>query len=99
MHEDEPVSVAYPPLQASVNDLYFPRGSAMPPFKCKDYERGAMIRKLAIALILANLPALSIASAQVASSQSPAPGFVYTLMPQPSQLSTQEGRLVITPSL
>lgn len=65
----------------------------------KDYERGAMIRQLAIAMILANLAILPIASAQVTpSSQGSAPGFVNTLMPQPSQLSTQEGGLVIAPS-
>ena len=54
--------------------------------------------RMPVALILLSLTALSVASAQETSSQSPAVGFVNTLMPQPSQLSAQEGRLVITPS-
>jgi hexosaminidase len=64
----------------------------------KDSERGTMMRQLAIAMILANLAVLPIASAQATSSPSTASGFINTLMPQPSQLSTQEGHLVITPS-
>jgi hexosaminidase len=64
----------------------------------KNSERGAMIRNLAVAAIFANfaIASLSVASAQGTTSQSSAPGFVNTLMPQPSQLSTQEGRLVFT---
>src|ERR1039457_5025482 len=58
-----------------------------------------MMRQLAIAMILANLAVLPIASDQATSSPSTASGFINTLMPQPSQLSTQEGHLVITPSL
>lgn len=57
-----------------------------------------MIRQLAIAVILAEIVFVPIVSAQVTPSTSSAPGFVNTLMPQPSQLSKQEGRLVITPS-
>ena len=57
-----------------------------------------MIRHLAVAVIFTSIAISSIASAQVTPSQSSAPGFVNTLMPQPSQLSAQEGRLVITPS-
>lgn len=49
-------------------------------------------------MIPATLTALSAAPSQATSSQSSAPGFVNTLMPQPSQLSTQEGRLAVTPS-
>ena len=64
----------------------------------KDQERGSMIRHLAVAVIFTSIAISSIASAQVTPSQSSAPGFVNTLMPQPSQLSAQEGRLVITPS-
>src|ERR1019366_371786 len=54
--------------------------------------------RLALAMIPATLTALSAAPSQATSSQSSAPGFVNTLMPQPSQLSTQEGRLAVTPS-
>jgi hexosaminidase len=57
-----------------------------------------MIRQLLIALIFTTLAALSVGFAQVTPLQGPAPGFVNTLMPQPSQLAAQEGRLVITPS-
>jgi len=66
----------------------------------KDYERGVMMRRLAVAVIFANFAVLSVSigSAQVTSSQSSAPGFFNALMPQPSQLSTEEGRLVITQS-
>jgi hexosaminidase len=57
-----------------------------------------MIRQLRIAVIFASatLASLSLGSAQVTSSPGSAPGFVNTLMPQPSQLTTSEGRLVIT---
>jgi hexosaminidase len=57
-----------------------------------------MIRQLAILVIFANIAPCSIIFAQPTSSPSSVPGFVNTLMPQPSQLSTQEGRLAITPS-
>ncbi|MGC1451100.1 MAG: family 20 glycosylhydrolase [Candidatus Sulfotelmatobacter sp.] len=57
-----------------------------------------MIRHLAIAVIFASTAILSIASAQVTPSHSSASEFVNTLMPQPSQLSTQEGRLIVIPS-
>ncbi len=57
-----------------------------------------MIRQLAILVIFANIAACSIIFAQTTSSPSSVPGFVNTLMPQASQLSTQEGRLAITPS-
>ena len=57
-----------------------------------------MIRHLAIAVIFSSTALLSIASAQVTPSQSSALGFVNTLMPQPAQLSTQEGHLIVTPS-
>ncbi len=56
-----------------------------------------MIRQFAIAAILINFAALSAGSARATPSPSPAPGFVNTLMPQPSQLSAQDGRLAITP--
>ncbi len=62
------------------------------------YERGSMIRRLALATILTALTVVSAAPSQATSSQSSVPGFVNTLMPQPSQLSAQEGRLAITPS-
>jgi len=57
-----------------------------------------MLRQLAVAVFLVFLAALFISSAQAMSSESSTPGFVNTLMPQPSQLATQEGRLVLTPS-
>ena len=53
---------------------------------------------LRVAIILASLIALSSASNQATPPQSQAPGFVNTLMPQPSQLSAQQGRLTLTPS-
>ena len=59
--------------------------------------RGRVIR-LSFAILLATLAALSAASSQVTSSQESASAFVNTLMPQPAQLSTHEGRLVVTPS-
>src|ERR1700693_3400819 len=57
-----------------------------------------MIRQLVIAMIFANLATISVASSQAAPAQSSAVRFADTLMPQPSQLSTQEGRLAITAS-
>ncbi|MGB2606057.1 MAG: family 20 glycosylhydrolase [Candidatus Sulfotelmatobacter sp.] len=55
-----------------------------------------------VATILASLIALSCAALSSAEGQAtPLPrtsGFVNTLMPQPSHLSTQEGRLALTPS-
>ena len=48
---------------------------------------------LRVAIILASLIALPSASNQATPPQSQASGFVNTLMPQPSQLSAQEGRL------
>jgi hexosaminidase len=53
---------------------------------------------LRVAIILASLIALPSASNQATPPQSQASGFVNTLMPQPSQLSPQEGRLTLTPS-
>lgn len=53
---------------------------------------------LIVAMLLASLAASAVAPSQAMPQQSPAPGFVNTLMPQPSQLSTQEGRLILTPS-
>jgi hexosaminidase len=49
-------------------------------------------------MILAGLVALSGAPSQATLPQSPATGFVNTLMPQPSDLSRQEGHLTLTPS-
>jgi hexosaminidase len=57
-----------------------------------------MIRQLVIAMIFANLATISVATSQAAPAQSSVVGFADTLMPQPSQLSTQEGRLAITAS-
>ena len=59
---------------------------------------------LAVAIILASLAAAAGAPDQIEPAQSPAPesvntGFVNTLMPQPSHLSTQGGRLILSPSL
>ncbi len=59
---------------------------------------------LAVAMILATLAASAGAPNQTLPAQSPAPefvstGFVNTLMPQPAHLSTQEGRLILSPSL
>jgi len=53
---------------------------------------------LRVAIILASLIALPSASNQATPSPSQASGFVNTLMPQPSQLSAQEGRLTLTSS-
>jgi hexosaminidase len=59
---------------------------------------------LVVAMILASLAASAGASGQAMPAQSPPPGFVNTgfvntLMPQPSHLSTQEGRLILSSSL
>ena len=51
-----------------------------------------------VAAILATLAALWGTPNQAAPPQSPAPVFVNTLMPQPANLSTKEGRLTLTPS-
>jgi len=53
---------------------------------------------LNIAAILAAFAALSGTPNLATQSQSPASGFVNTLMPQPANLSALEGRLTITPS-
>ena len=53
---------------------------------------------LRVATILASLIALPSASNQATPPQSQASGFVNTLMPQPAQLSAQQGRLTLTPS-
>jgi hexosaminidase len=53
---------------------------------------------LRVAIILASLIALPSASNQATPPQSQASGFVNTLIPQPSQLSAQQGRLRLTPS-
>jgi hexosaminidase len=55
-------------------------------------------RGLTFATILATLTAVSAASSPATAPTSAAPAFANTLMPQPSQLSVQEGRLAITPS-
>jgi hexosaminidase len=54
------------------------------------------MRRLAIAIALASLTALSVVPSQAGSSQDSALGFINTLMPQPSQLSLQKGRLAVT---
>ncbi len=52
-----------------------------------------------VAMILTSLvAALSGTPSQATPPQSPAPRFVNTLMPQPAQLSTQEGQLTLTSS-
>jgi hexosaminidase len=58
---------------------------------------------LVVAVILASLGASAGAPNQATPAQSPTPGslntaFVNTLMPQPSHLSTQEGRVTLSPS-
>ncbi len=53
---------------------------------------------LAVAMILASLAGSAGAPNQAMPEQNP-PGFVNTLMPQPSHLSTQKGRLILSPSL
>src|ERR1035438_550701 len=59
--------------------------------------RGRVIR-LSFAILLITFAALSAASSQATSSQESASAFVNTLMPQPAQVSTHGGRLVVTPS-
>ncbi len=54
---------------------------------------------LAVAIILAGLAASAGAPNQTAPAQGSASAFVNTLMPQPSHLSTQEGRLILSSSL
>jgi hexosaminidase len=54
--------------------------------------------RLVVALILANFATLAGAHAQATPPQSPATGFVDTLMPQPANLSAQEGQLRLTAS-
>ncbi len=54
---------------------------------------------LAVAVLLSSLAAARGAPNQSMQAQSAAPGFVNTLMPQPSQLSAQEGRFTLPPSL
>jgi hexosaminidase len=56
------------------------------------------LRQLIFAIILSSISAFCLVSAQANSSPAPAAGFVNTLMPQPSQLSPQEGRLAVTSS-
>jgi hexosaminidase len=53
---------------------------------------------LVAALILASLATSAGAPAQAMPPQSPAAGFVNTLMPQPEHLSSQEGQLRLTSS-
>jgi hexosaminidase len=57
-----------------------------------------IMRQLTLAVILAILAAFSISPIEATSSQGSTIGFINVLMPQPSQLSAQEGRLPITPS-
>ena len=57
--------------------------------------KGAMSRQALLVIILAVLSAWSVAMS--AETSTPAE-FVNTLMPQPSQLAAQEGRLIITSS-
>jgi hexosaminidase len=56
-----------------------------------------MLRQFAPVVVVAMLAAFSISSAHATSPEGSDPGFNNTLMPQPSQLSAQEGRLAITP--
>jgi len=56
------------------------------------------MRRPAIAIILASLTALSVVSSPAAFSQDSSPGFINTLIPQPSQLLMRAGRVAITPS-
>ena len=53
---------------------------------------------LLVAVILATLSAALTGPPNQATPPSPAPGFVNSLMPQPSHLSTQEGQLNLTPA-
>jgi hexosaminidase len=59
-------------------------------------KRGTMHRMVAILLASGAIAAGS--SNQPAPAPSPAAAFINTLMPQPSHLSTQEGRLILSPS-
>lgn len=54
-----------------------------------------MIRQFTLAIMVAMLATFSISSVHATSLQGSNPGFINTLMPQPSQLSAQEGRLAI----
>ncbi len=76
--------------------LYLRRGTATPLERMS--RKGAMILRSAVAVLFASLATLSLPriSAQVAPSPGSAAGFVNTLMPQASQMATQEGRLAIT---
>jgi hexosaminidase len=56
------------------------------------------MRRLVFLILLASFSAFCFVPAQADSSPDTAAGFVNTLMPQPSQLSTQEGRLAVTQS-
>src|ERR1700757_5199667 len=56
-----------------------------------------MLRQFAPVVVVAMLAAFSISSAHATSPEGSNLGFNNTLMPQPSQLSAQEGRLAITP--
>ena len=56
-----------------------------------------MLRQFASVVVVAMLAAFSISSVHATSLPGSNPGFINTLMPQPSQLSAQEGRLAITP--
>jgi hexosaminidase len=56
------------------------------------------MRRLVFPIILASFSAFCLVPAQADSSPGSAAGFVNTLMPQPSQLSPQEGRLAVTAS-
>src|ERR1700722_18575998 len=57
-----------------------------------------MVGPIAIAILFASLLPSSNIWAQTTPAPSSTEGFVNTLMPQPSQISIQEGRLVIAPS-
>jgi hexosaminidase len=54
---------------------------------------------LVLATILVSFAASAGAPNQAMPGQNPAPGFVNTLMPQPSHLSIVDGRLTLSPSL
>src|ERR1019366_9757180 len=63
------------------NDTLCLSGASAKAVQRVSYERGSVIRRLALAMIPATLTALSAAPSQATSSQSSAPGFVNTLMP------------------
>ena len=67
-------------------------------FTLGDYKRGAMLRRLRIPVLIVFATLATTGPAQVTLSQASAAGFINTLVPQASQLATQEGRLVITQS-